>query len=375
MADLCPSSVWAPKALSYTTSVLSMILCVTTSSGNFLIILATIKDPHSNLKTPFCFFLLNLSVCDFIVGIITLPISSATHILEADGVVNRTHWIIIHLSYFISTTASVLSMVMMCLDRYQAVVINDVQRRQPHYCKCVAISVGVWFLAVLFSMLYLILGFLTLLTIFVHISVVLTSGITILTYIKVMRKVRHSGERLSQMSGTDGNSSSTNSSCSGLRWKMRTLTEVKITKTFLAILVSFLASYVPALVFIYILQFCIRCDCDTQHILEDSGALMVVSNSCINPLVCYFRMKPYRQAIKTILGFKTQNQISSWGMSAKDDSRKEKLSKWLKVKLRSNVVGVTEVQKDIFTFASLRRRRSEIPKLKNIISAKKKFSC
>ena len=99
---LCKNNIWAPKSLSLSTCITSVIICVITCIGNGLIITTVYKDPLKKLRTPFNFFLVNLSVADLIVGAVTMPISAYGHYQEYTGYMDSIIAKLIHLSSLIS---------------------------------------------------------------------------------------------------------------------------------------------------------------------------------------------------------------------------------------------------------------------------------
>ena len=302
MADPCFPAVWAPKILSYFSAIMSLLLSVPIVIGNLLIVIAVIKDPFKRLKTPFSFFLVNLACCDLLVGFITMPISFIAHLMEARGTLLKWHILSIHFSYFISTLASILSLAALCLDRYFAIMspIQYRETRQLSLRRCVFISICIWIIAGSFSVLYLGIGYVTLLMVFVHTAVGVTLVILILTYVKVYRSLRSYTREIHSFKVVDKKSQQASEEEKHLSKR-----EKAVTGTFLGILVLFICSYTPAIVMIYILQFCLQCSCTFRHILRDLQFLIISANSMMNPIICSIRLKPFRRAIISMLKFET----------------------------------------------------------------------
>ena len=116
------ANVPPPTSLSYFTASLSVLLAIITIPGNFLVCLAIIKDPFRNLKTPFNYFLLSLAATDLVVGAIMDSVSVAFHINEALRL-NYVDFKILHVLYFILSTASILTLAALTVDRYVAVAM------------------------------------------------------------------------------------------------------------------------------------------------------------------------------------------------------------------------------------------------------------
>nr|QBL02583.1 biogenic amine-like GPCR [Tripedalia cystophora] len=297
MASPC-AKAWAPTALSYFTASVSGILGILATTGNLLIIAAVIKDPLKKLRTPFMYFLVNLAFSDLIVGCVTMPTSVVTHTLEAHGTKKRVHATIIQLSYFMSSTASMLSLATLCIDRYLAVRHPMSYRRRITLSLCIAVSVVIWILSISLPFLFFVVGYMNYLMIFAHSAVVLTLIIIAFTYKNIysiltsqawkLRGARHSSaENLNVDPGVEAS---------------RTASERHVVQVFLFILCYVVICYVPAIICIYILRFCPKCDCNFRHVLRDLQFLFIVSNSCVNPFLCSIRLRPFRRAIIAMLG-------------------------------------------------------------------------
>ena len=474
MADPCFPGTWAPVPLSYFTTVMSVILTIVITTGNFLIVVAIVKDPHKKLRKPFAYFLANLALSDVFVGIIAMPVSIVFHYLEANRRINITTIYIVHITYFLSLSASLFSMTAMCFDRYYVFVSLSTNRRQFKKSRCISISIGIWVLAAAFTGFYFLFGYVTLVVIYAHISFVCIFGITLLTYLKIMknmkkvsrvinrrlgsssaatpsslssntrgrvssvsasesrscqlppikesqirneesletiseqlnprqhwhrifirRRKRHSlaiersnetaessnksrttqskvirlspvQERLSpnkeRPSPRNGSLESNNSpskrrvsltvsSWNPLRGRSSTLSgsegdehtnqerrtskqerrglkqqrksiseqakktrhfvqERKITRVFLTMLATFLCTYFPALILVYILQFCLSCTCDFRHVLRDIVFVLVPSSSGLNPLICILKLPYIKEAVVAIFNFRRRTVYS-----------------------------------------------------------------
>lgn len=472
MADPCFPGAWAPVPLSYFTTVMSVILTIVITTGNFLIVVAIVKDPHKKLRKPFAYFLANLALSDVFVGIIAMPVSIMFHYLEAQRRINMTTIYIVHITYFLSLSASLFSMTAMCFDRYYVFVSLSTNSRQFTKSRCILISIGIWVLAAAFTGFYFLFGYVTLLVIYAHISFVCIFGITLLTYLKIMknlkkvsrvinrrlgpsgeatpenvssntrgrassvaasesrrnqstkeahirkrenletiseqqnprqhwhrifirRRKRHSPavtrsnetaersndsrttqpkaklpspvmeglspnmERPSPRNGSLGSNNSPSkrraslavSNWNPLRGRSSTLSgsegdeqtnqerriskeerrrlkqqrksiseqakktrhfaqERKITRVFLTMLSTFLCTYFPALILVYILQFCLSCSCDFRHILRDIVFVLVPSSSGLNPLICILKLPYIKEAVIAIFKFRRRTVYS-----------------------------------------------------------------
>ncbi len=112
----------APSSLALFTMSLSIMFMVTNIPGHLLVILAVVRDPYKNLRTPFNILMTNLSVSDLIVGAIVCPLSIHFHFNEGlKESISIAEIKIFHLSYFVASTASVLSLASLAVERYVAI--------------------------------------------------------------------------------------------------------------------------------------------------------------------------------------------------------------------------------------------------------------
>ena len=115
------SNVTAPTYLSFLTASCSTLITIVASLGNFLVILVVFMNPSKDLRSPFNYLVVNLSLADLIVGLITAPLGIAFHFFEGFGIPNRPLRKTMHVSFFISCTASLLILSALALDRYVAI--------------------------------------------------------------------------------------------------------------------------------------------------------------------------------------------------------------------------------------------------------------
>ena len=111
----------APPSLALFTMILSILFLITNIPSHLLVITAVLRDPHKNLRSPFNILMANLSAADLIVGAIVCPLSIHYHLKEAlRETISITQIKIFHLSYYISCTASVLSLASLAIERHLA---------------------------------------------------------------------------------------------------------------------------------------------------------------------------------------------------------------------------------------------------------------
>ena len=222
-----------------------------------------------------------------------MPVSVVVHSMEAKRQLNRTSLTILHLTHFISASASMFSLVAMSIDRYFAIETSNVRVKVTKH-RCVAISVSTWILAGCFSLLYFIVGFTTFLMIFLNFSFLTCTVLIIITHVKTLRMIKKSGKELGRFACKDRY-------CDIMQEKKAAEREKKVTKTFVIMLIAFLWSILPAIILASILQFGIQIHCDIRHILRDMSYLIISALSAINPFIYAIRLKQFKKAIYLII--------------------------------------------------------------------------
>ena len=280
------SKVWAPTELSYFTAACSFVLTIVTVCGNLLIVLAVYKDPHKKLSTPYMLMLVNLAATDLVVGLITMPMSVATHYLEALGTKKDSHVNVSRVIYFTSCSASVLNLVALCVDRYIAVTLPIKYRQMLNGKVCLCVSILIWILAIVIGMLYFAFDFTEYLFVFAQVAVAFALIICGITYGLLNKLQKSSRERQEIINRT-------------FSQRVRTA-DKKVMMLFLTILFWFLLCYIPAITMMYVLKFCNSCGCTFKHVIRDLQFLFIASNSAVNPYACAIRLRSFRNALKAI---------------------------------------------------------------------------
>ena len=76
-------SVTLPTYLSFfTVSSHALLITIIASVGNSFVVVAVFWNPNKDLRTPFNYFVANLSIAGLVVGLIVGPLSTINHILE-----------------------------------------------------------------------------------------------------------------------------------------------------------------------------------------------------------------------------------------------------------------------------------------------------
>jgi hypothetical protein len=354
--------IHAPTELSFTTASMIIAFILTNIPGNLLVILSVVLDPNKNLRTPFNWLVINSAAADLIVGVIVQPLGIYFHIkegLETNDVPEEIN--LIGMVYFISCTASVLSLTSLAIERYLAVRKPYTYRNKVTNKRIVLTIVIIWLISLSLPNIYLIVGLSTYIFIFSNTSMAVGVIIICTTYTLMKRKVSKtrfqygrngatlstsgeaSKEHLQHQSipavitkidtpnattqntqlfeaislstsgeaknlpsqdqnhiptvNTNISSSSVTTTCSNTRQ----LFEDKITKMFLIVLIALLCCYGPSAIMIYFVNFCEDCSCITLHCLEDFSILFTLMNSSIN-FFCYaLRCRRFRNAFAKLL--------------------------------------------------------------------------
>ncbi|XP_068694786.1 adenosine receptor A1-like [Montipora foliosa] len=293
--------VLPPTGLSYFTASFSVFLALITIPGNLLVCIAIIKDPFRNLKTPFHYFLLSLAATDLIVGILVDPISAIHHIGEGlqSDIVNQK---ILHILYFISSTASILTLAALAADRYVAVSTPVKYKTMSVTSKrAIIASIIIWIVAFGFLFVYLKLGFIFYSFIFANTAVICTFAVLLFVHMAIVKRLR---ERENYWQYRRANDST---ECGKLENKNKIIDakkESKAAKALMVVLFAFFASFTPACIMIYLLNFCTSCSCLMIHWLRDLQFLIVLCNSGINPYLYAWRIPQFKRAFFKLVNIK-----------------------------------------------------------------------
>ncbi|XP_022784734.1 D(5)-like dopamine receptor isoform X2 [Stylophora pistillata] len=197
-----------------------------------------------------------------------------------------------HICYFISCTASLLSLTTLAWDRYVAIAYPLHYRSKLNPARAFFISCVVWIISILLSLTYFFVGYNKFRFVFASTAVAVTFAALIFTNVKIFKYLRY------QVRHWDSLHDSTEDN---VVMKQAMKREKKITKTLVFVLALFLACYVPSCVCIYIINFCSICGCEFIHWVRDIQFVLVMANSSVNPFVYAWRLENFRKAFKSIL--------------------------------------------------------------------------
>ena len=229
--------------LSFFTAIVSLLLALVTIPGNLIVCIAVLKDPLKSLKTPFTFFVVNLSVADLVVGVVTEPLSVLTHFREGFSLEIRHNVVPIHMSYFVSCTASVLNLAALTADRFVAISYPLQYRVRFTTTRATVIAGLIWLVSFSLSFIYFEVGYLRYAFVFANTAVALTLVIFLFTYVRTVRAMR------AQVSQWDGMRQSSQSEDNRARIRAASV-EKNITQAFMVMLGFFLCCYIPSCIII-----------------------------------------------------------------------------------------------------------------------------
>ena len=282
--NLC-DDVWAPFPTSVTTACVSAILCVVTVPGNLLICWVIIRDPNSELKSSFNYLILNLAIADLFIGIVTEPVFVWYHSSEAmRSEVLDLRWLV-YMSYFMTSTASVLSIAALATDRYLAVTSTTIRKLSSS--SAITASIAIWIISGALPFLYFGTGFYTLAFIFANTAIILTLILLVFYFVRIVKSLNAHEKHMRSALGHTAQ-------------RKGLLREKKATKCFLFILFFFFVCSFPSCVMIYVINLCSTCSCDVIHWCRDLQYLLVLVNSSSNQFLYAWRMNSFRRAFGTI---------------------------------------------------------------------------
>lgn len=283
--NLCEET-WPPFSLSVFTASMAVVLCLATFPGNLLVCIAILKDPYKELKNSFNCFVLQLALSDLVVGTVTEPLFIVFHTREAMGYpVMQNVWVI-HLSFFISYTASLLSLAALTLDRYLNVM--SYYKRILSTNTLTLISVLIWVISISLSCLYFLTGFYLFAFMFTNAAFIIIISILTFSYVRIHRRLKLQISRWTWFHQTQ------------IKRNAMSM-EKSLNRAFYTILGIFVICLFPSLVMIYIINFCDACNCTFIHWLRDLQFIFPLVNCSLNQFLYAWKSRNFRRAISAAL--------------------------------------------------------------------------
>ena len=171
----CINETIPPSYISLTSATVSVAMCLVTITGNLLVVLAIFVDPNRDLKSPFNYFVANLAISDLVVGFVVDPMSVAYHVSEGVAKEYPAKLVYLHIPYFVSSTASVLSLAALTMDRFWAITSPLSYRIKLNPKRAGFVAAGIWVFSLTFPFIYLVTGYLTYAFVFAHTVIIARS--------------------------------------------------------------------------------------------------------------------------------------------------------------------------------------------------------
>lgn len=279
-SDIC-STEDIPSYISWCTVVISICFCIMTVPGNFLTCVAIIKDPFRELRTPFNYFIINLAVSDLIVGCVTEPGFIIYHVKEAmKGQKLHELWIF-HVAYFVSLSASLLSLSALTIDRCLTITSPLRRKLKPKHGHLT--SIAIWCVSLIIPLLYFLVKFYVFLFIFANTAALVVLIILLTSHKRIAKTLKNHVRRWDLIENN------------ALKRKA-VLRERQVTRFLKAMLTLFCFAVFPSCIIAYVIAFCSTCSCDLINILRDVFFLLPMAISASNQLLYAMRMQNFRRA-------------------------------------------------------------------------------
>ena len=263
--------------------------------SNSIILVAMIKDPLKKLRTTFNYLVVNLCICDLLNGIVTIP----SMLMEIRSLEKYRKYMLdssgtIHL--FLPNTilfAVFFSMCALSIDRYKAIVHPIKYRQNMCWRRCVKYTMLIWLFAIFLASLAFLIKTVVLSLIYTNTCFTLNGLVQLMVYFRVKKAIHsHNTEFEEKMKESLTASQET--------VKNRLKTEQKITRVYFVILMTVLITTLPGLVILDFTALYQDVDCLVGFIAFNVRLLLLYSNSVMNPLVCMFMLKNFKETIKVM---------------------------------------------------------------------------
>lgn len=300
-ADCTNADTGSLAAISLFVSFIVLSLLATT--GNLLIIVSVITDPLKKLHTPFNYFLVNLSICDLIAGVIPMPLTAYYMYTASQGLMIT--FSSLEESTTIASAASViLSTCALAIDRYVGITDPLKYRVTLSWRRCIFISVVIWFVSIGVGCLVTFVGNKrTAFAGFYYGAILFGFFVIAFVYFGVHRFMMNHEKEFRERLQESLTASEKNIA-------RHCANEKKVTRAFFVILVVFILSYIPGLAFLNIMYYCQICTCKMKYDLYHIRYLLSVTNSSINPFIFMVLFKGFRDSIKAMLKIATNQEIT-----------------------------------------------------------------
>ncbi|XP_057296854.1 uncharacterized protein LOC130625770 [Hydractinia symbiolongicarpus] len=338
--------------LSYFSVTISAVLLVTTATLNALILLVFIRNKKLLQKSVFYKLLLNITIADFLTAIVSDTVSVYGHVKEAlHKAILQPDIYITHFGLFAINGVSILTMSLLCIDRIVALLKPLKYRKGLNVWQSSLMISSTWILSNLLVIPYFKIGYIRYLAIFSYFTVVITAlslvfaamvykryfgssklpthSVTMevtkpdraaryypteekMENVDIKLDIYNSNGSIPQNTTRDRqwkhkqmkyeNPTGNSTACVDLR-KLRasSLSEQRVNKSFIILLVVFLVTYSPSVVMTAYMNLCRDCNCMFIHTLRDVTYLSILSSALWRPLNFILRLKTINKEVRNIL--------------------------------------------------------------------------
>ena len=262
------------------TASLNWAFCIPAIFGNVLLLFAIRRTPSMGFPSKILLFSLALS--DFLVGLIVQP-SFALHKLLEHKLAACVVGFIYDFSSGHLSLVSLLTMVFISLDKFMALHLKLRYRAVVTYKRALIVVAIIWMISIPWSASYLFLPRLYYLLV---ISIIpLSFFITSVVFIQIYTVLRRQQNQLMAHSRKDS-----------INMSLYRKSVTNMLYIYCALLVAYFPVWLVLLIRIIHGQ--------TTKILQNAtelGLLVVLINSTVNPMLCFWRIREIRVAAKDLL--------------------------------------------------------------------------
>ena len=285
--------------------------------------------------------LLNIAFADLLTGLVSDTVSISFHTKEGLGQPIQIGEIkLLHCGLFLINGASILTMSLLCVDRVLALLKPLKYRKGMKEWKLLVMLSSTWITSSLLIIPYFNMGYIKYLAVFSYTTVSIT-GISLVVAMVIYRKYfapfkstitppatpntkqrYYKNRKKDADSSNNGFEGETSNAESKLIKSTVSLNEKRVNKSFIALLLVFLVTYLPACIMTAYMNLCQECNCMLIHALRDLTYLSILSSALLRPLNFVIRLRTLNKAILKVFGFKTKQELVEWSSKGNDSIHK-----------------------------------------------------